>query len=81
MFIQPGTIAGLYRTGSDQVVRGEKGESRISAEDYAISVIDEVEEPKFLRRRFSFHLGWRLSCPADTSIPQPTADRFSKAGV
>jgi len=30
-----------------------KGESRISVEDYAMAMIDEVEKPKHIRRRFT----------------------------
>lgn len=52
-YIQPGERTGRYRTGTDQLLANEKGESRISAEDYAIALLDEAETPKFLRRRFT----------------------------
>jgi uncharacterized protein len=44
---------GTYRTGIDQLVANEKGESRISAEDYAVVMLDEVENPRFSRMKFT----------------------------
>ena len=52
-FIQPGTRTGQYRTATNQLVRDAKGESRISAEDYAVALLDEIEKPRFLRQRFT----------------------------
>jgi putative NADH-flavin reductase len=52
-FIQPGERTGKYRIGTDQLVVDEKGESRISAEDYAVALLDEAENPKFIRKRFT----------------------------
>jgi uncharacterized protein len=52
-FIQPGERTGKYRTGTDQLVADAKGESRISAEDYAVALLDEIEKPKFIGRRFT----------------------------
>jgi len=51
--IAPGERTGHYRTGTDQLVTDEKGESRISAEDYAVALVDELETPRFVRRRFT----------------------------
>ncbi|HLZ57791.1 MAG TPA: NAD(P)H-binding protein, partial [Ktedonosporobacter sp.] len=51
--IAPGERTGTYRTGTDKLLTDEKGESRISAEDYAIAILDEVEHPHFIRRRFT----------------------------
>ncbi|MBX5467248.1 MAG: NAD(P)-dependent oxidoreductase [Firmicutes bacterium] len=52
-FIQPGSRTGRYRTGTDQLVTDERGESRISAEDFAVALVDEVEQGRFIRRRFT----------------------------
>lgn len=52
-FISPGERTGKYRTGTEQLVTDEKGESRISAEDYAAALVDELENPRFVRRRFT----------------------------
>jgi len=53
MFIQPGERTGKYRLGTDQLVVDSKGESRISAEDYAVALVDEIEKPQFTGRRFT----------------------------
>lgn len=52
-FIAPGERTGSYRVGTDQLVVDDKGESRISAEDYAVALLDEVETPRFARQRFT----------------------------
>ena len=52
-FIQPGTRTGKYRAGTEQLVADAKGESRISAEDYAVALVDEIEKPQFIRKRFT----------------------------
>ncbi len=51
--IEPGERTGQYRTGADQLLVNEKGESRISAEDYAVALLDEVENPRRVRQRFT----------------------------
>lgn len=51
--IQPGTRTGKYRVGTEQLVIDQKGESRISAEDYAVAMVDEIEKPRFIRQRFT----------------------------
>lgn len=51
--IQPGTRTGKYRIGTEQLVTDAKGESRISAEDYAVAMLDEIEKPRFVRQRFT----------------------------
>ncbi len=52
-FIAPGERTGRYRTGTDRLVTNEKGESRISMEDYAVAFVDEVEQSRFRRRRMT----------------------------
>lgn len=49
----PGERTGRYRLGGDSLLTDEKGESRISLEDYAVALLDEVERPRHRRRRFS----------------------------
>jgi len=51
--IEPGERTGKFRVGRDQLLTDAKGESRISAEDYAIAMIDELEQPRHLRARFT----------------------------
>lgn len=50
---EPGERTGKYRVGGDRLLVDAEGESRISAEDYAIALLDEVEHPQFIRRRMS----------------------------
>lgn len=51
--IAPGQRTEKFRLGGDQLIRNASGESRISAEDYAIAFIDEVEQPKHIRQRIT----------------------------
>lgn len=51
--IEPGQRTGKYRTGTDRLLTDEKGESRISSEDYAVALLDEVEKPRFVRQRMT----------------------------
>lgn len=51
--IAPGERTGAYRTGDDQLLTNEKGESGISMEDYAVALIDEAENPRHTGRRFT----------------------------
>ncbi|HEY9045492.1 MAG TPA: NAD(P)-dependent oxidoreductase [Ohtaekwangia sp.] len=44
---------GKYRLGTDQPVFNEQGESRLSAEDLSVALLDEVENKKFIRKRFT----------------------------
>ena len=51
--IAPGERTGKFRLGGDQLVADAKGDSKISAEDYAVAMIDEVEKPQHVRQRFT----------------------------
>lgn len=51
--IEPGERTGRYRVGGDQLLVDEGGQSRISVEDYAVALVDELERPKHSRRRFT----------------------------
>ena len=51
--IAPGERTGKYRLGTDQLVTDKNGQSYISAEDYAVALVDEMEKPQFIRRRFT----------------------------
>jgi putative NADH-flavin reductase len=50
--IAPGERTGKFRLGGDQLLTHAKG-SNISAEDYAIAFVDELEKPAHSRRRFT----------------------------
>lgn len=51
--IAAGMRTGKFRIGGDQMVMDEKGESRISYEDYAVAMLDEIEKPQFKNKRFT----------------------------
>ena len=44
---------GRYRTGTDQLVVDANGDSKIGFSDYAIAMVDELENPKHSRARFT----------------------------
>ena len=49
----PGERTGVYRDGGDVIVTDDKGESFISGADLAVAVVDEIENPKHSRERFT----------------------------
>jgi uncharacterized protein len=51
--ITPGRRTGKYRLGTDQLLTNDEGESFISMEDYAVALLDEIEQPRFIRQRFT----------------------------
>ncbi|NUR60744.1 MAG: NAD(P)H-binding protein [Catenulispora sp.] len=51
--IQAGERTGRFRIGGDQPVMDAEGRSRISVEDAAVALVDEVELPRFVQRRFT----------------------------
>jgi putative NADH-flavin reductase len=56
ILMHPGTSGvrkGHYRTALDNPVFDEKGQSIIAVEDLAVAIVDEVEKPKFLKKRFT----------------------------
>ncbi len=51
--IEPGLRTGKFRLGKDDMIVNEKGESKISVQDYAVAMIDELEKPAHHRERFT----------------------------
>ena len=52
-YFEPGERTGKFRLGTNELISDAKGESRISMEDYAIALMDELEKPAHERARFS----------------------------
>lgn len=52
-FFEPGERTGKFRLGKDDLIADENGNSRISMEDYAIALVDELEKSEHLCQRFS----------------------------
>jgi putative NADH-flavin reductase len=50
--IAPGKRTGKYRTTGDKLLVDDKGKSFITFEDYAVAVLDELEKPAHVAKRF-----------------------------
>ncbi|MBK5145094.1 NAD(P)-dependent oxidoreductase [Budviciaceae bacterium BWR-B9] len=53
MFVADGKRTGSYNTGNDRLMVNSAGESTISYADYAIAMLDEIEQGKHIRQRFT----------------------------
>jgi uncharacterized protein len=49
----PGEPTGEYRVGGDILLTNESGKSEISGADYALAFVDEIDNPKHHRMRFT----------------------------
>jgi uncharacterized protein len=51
--IEPGARTARFSIGADALLVDADGESRISQEDFAVAILDEVEQGNHVRRRFT----------------------------
>ena len=51
--LELGQRTGKFRLGKDELIVDENGNSHISVEDYAVSMVDELENPKHHYERFT----------------------------
>jgi len=51
--MKTGVRTGKYRTGKDDLLADEKGNSFISVEDYAVAMVDELEHPAHHKEHFT----------------------------
>ena len=51
--LEPGQRTNKFRLGKDDLIVNSNGESRISVQDYAMAMIDELEKPAHHRERFT----------------------------
>lgn len=51
--LEPGKRTGKFRLGKDDLIVDENGISHISVEDYAVAMVDELENPKHHYERFT----------------------------
>lgn len=51
--ILPGERTGNFRLGGDMLLTDSEGNSRISVQDYAVAMLDELENPRHPNQRFS----------------------------
>jgi uncharacterized protein len=52
-FFNPGERTGKFRLGTDQLLTDASGKSSISFEDYALAMVDELEQGRHVRARFT----------------------------
>jgi len=52
-FFEPGERTGKFRLDKDNLVADAQGTSRISFDDYATALVNELETPKHLNERFT----------------------------
>jgi putative NADH-flavin reductase len=52
-FFELGEKTGKFRLGKDDLIADAQGNSRISMEDYAIGLVDELEKPQHRGQRFT----------------------------
>lgn len=52
-FDPEGKRTGSYQLGKDNLILNAKGDSYVSYADYAIAVVDEIENPKHVNERFT----------------------------
>lgn len=51
--LKPGQRTGKFRVGKNQLLTDANGKSRISVQDYAVAMVDELEKPEHLQHRFT----------------------------
>ena len=51
--IEPGERTGKFRLGKDDLIVNDNGESKISVEDYAVAMVDELENEAHHKERFT----------------------------
>lgn len=51
--LNPGARTGEFRVGPGVVMRDADGQNAVSMEDLAVAIIDEIEEPQFIRSRMT----------------------------
>ncbi len=51
--IEPGERTGRYRTATDQLLTDAEGKSWISVPDFAVALVDEIEQPEHIGERFT----------------------------
>ena len=51
--ITPGERTGRFRLGGDSLIKDAEGKSRVSFEDYAVALVNELEKPAHERSRFT----------------------------
>lgn len=53
ILLVPGERTGSYRASTDTPVFNANGESKITVADMTIAIVDELENPKYIKKRFT----------------------------
>jgi putative NADH-flavin reductase len=53
IMLEPGERTANFRLGGDQLLTDENGESKISVQDLAVALVDELEKNQFIQQRFT----------------------------
>ena len=51
--LEPGQRTGKFRLGGDQVLMAGDAPAKISVEDLSVAILDEIEKPQHIRKRFT----------------------------
>ena len=51
--LEPGKRTGVFRLGKDDLIVDSDGNSKISVEDYAVAMVDELENSNHHKERFT----------------------------
>jgi uncharacterized protein len=51
--MKSGERTGKFRLGGEHLLVDSAGRGRISVQDYAVAMIDELENPTHIRKRFT----------------------------
>src|SRR5258705_2661024 len=66
--LKPGQRTGKFRLGNDQqLLVDATGQSKISVQDYAVAMIDELEWPTHVRQRFTVRSGPQSGMPHEAT--------------
>ena len=74
-FDPKGKKTGKYKLGTDYVIKNDAGENYISYEDYALAMVDEIENKKFVGKRFTA-VGEKVTDDMPQAAPTPEDERF-----
>ena len=53
VFLEPGERTGRFRLGGDEVLMNGDQPARLSVADLAVAIVDEIEKPQHLQKRFT----------------------------
>jgi putative NADH-flavin reductase len=51
--MKSGARTGQFRLGNDQLLVDSSGHSNIAVQDYAVAMINELDHPAHIRKRFT----------------------------